>query len=173
MKAKTLSITVALIIILIEFAFANEFVVLIHSGVNIRTEANTSSIVVAEASKGELHRFIDEAGDWYVIELFSGERRYISKSLSARLKESQLLAGHHFVLPSSEETRREMYGRILKAKERARRETEEIIPATLDEERNQRYRKILEDRYILKIFQNYEVQPALYANLIAEGVREN
>lgn len=171
MKAKILCITVALII-LMEFAFANEFVVLIHSGVNIRTGANTSSIVIAEASKGELHRFIDESGDWYVIELFSGEQRYISKLLSARLKESQLLPGHHFALPSSEKIRKEMYGKILQAKERAHQEAEEIIPTMLDVERNQRYRKILEDRYILKVFQNYEVQPALYNNLIAEGAQK-
>ena len=66
-----------------------------------------------------------------------------------------------------------MYGKILQAKECAHQEAEEIIPATLDEERNQRYRKILEDRYILNVFQNYEVQPALYNDLIAEGAQKN
>jgi hypothetical protein len=35
----------------------------------------------------------------------------------------------------------------------------------LDAERNGRYRGILEDRYIREIFQNYEIQPALYSEL--------
>jgi hypothetical protein len=154
-------------------ARGGEYVVLHHSGVNIRTGPKTTTIVIGEASKGELYHFVDERGSWYVIEMFAGEQRYISKSLSSRLQESHIVQQHYYVLPPEEEKRRDLYKRIHRAKERALREAQEIIPATLDEERHSKYRKILEDRYILKAFQNREVPPGLYRKLIEEAQNNN
>lgn len=151
-------------------AFCGDYVIPRGSGVYIRTGPSTSRFVIGEASKGEIYNFIAEVDGWYKIELFTGEYRYISKSFSARLKESEVVSQHYFVLPSSKGKRRNIYERILRAKRRAQREAEEIIPGTLDKERNTRYRKILEDRYILKVFQNHTVHPGLYRDLIEEGV---
>ena len=149
--------------------FAADYVVLVHSGVNIRTEPDTSSVVVCEASKGQLYRYAGESDGWFKVTMFCGEERFISKALSAALEESEILPGHNLRLTAAHEIKRAMRLRILHAKERAEREAEQIIPAALDADRNGRYRGILEDRYIFEIFQNHQVQPALYAELTGES----
>jgi uncharacterized protein YgiM (DUF1202 family) len=151
------------------FTFCDDLVVLHHSGVYIRTGPSTAKFVVGEASKGELYRLVTEKDEWFQIEMFSGDTRFISKSFTSSLKESELDPRHNFVVPSSEAKRKDIYNRIQHAKKRADREAEEIIPNTAHPERNMRYRKILEDRFILKVFQNHEMQPGLYPDLIKEG----
>jgi hypothetical protein len=146
-------------------ALCADYVVLIQSGVNIRTAPDTSSIVVGEASKGSLYHYSGEVGDWHEITMFTGEKRYISKALSAALDENQILPGHNLHVTIPHEISRAMRLKITRAKERAGREAEEIVPAGLDQDRNSRYRAILEDRYIMLIFRNHEVQPALYYGL--------
>lgn len=153
--------------------FATEYyIVLHHSGVNIRTGPDFSRVIIGEASKSELYHFRGEEGDFYEIEMFTEEPRYISKSLTSKLEESQLSPGHRMKLSESEAVISDMYERIMRAKERAQRESEEILPSTLDEERNRAYRAVLEDRYILQIFRNREVQPALYHELMERGTSE-
>lgn len=169
---KYLVILASLIMILVFIsadAFCDELAVLHHSGVLIRSGPSTSKFVVGEASKGELYCLVTEEDNWFQIEMFSGDTRFISKSYSSRLKESELDPRHHFVLPSSVAKRRDVYNRIQRAKKRTDREAEEIIPNSINPERNMRYRKILEDRYILKVFQNHEVHPGLYPDLLEEG----
>jgi hypothetical protein len=146
-------------------ALAADYVVLIHSGVNIRTAPDTSSVIIGKASKGELYHYAGERDGWFKIRMFNGEERYISKALSAALDESEILSGHNLRLTAPHEIQRAMRLKILRVLERAGREAEEIIPAALDAERSGRYRGILEDRYIREIFQNYEIQPALYSEL--------
>jgi len=150
-------------------AMAADYVVLIQSGVNIRIAPDTSSVIVGQASKGELHHYVGETDGWFKIRMFSGEERFISKALTAKLSEEQILPGHNLDHAIPHEIRRAMRLRILRAGERAAREAEEIIPAALDEGRHLRYRKILEDRYIQRIFIDYRIQPALFESLAAES----
>jgi len=150
--------------------FATEYyIVLHHSGVNIRTGPDFSRVIIGEASKSELYHYRGEEGDFYEIQMFTDEPRYISKSFTSKLAEPQLVSGHRMHLPESEAVIGDMYERITKAKERARRESEEIIPSALDAEKNKAYQTILEDRYILQVFRNREVQPALYHELMEHG----
>lgn len=146
-------------------ALCADYVVLIQSGANIRTAPDTSSIVIGEASKGQLYRYSCEKGDWLEITMFTGEKRYISRALSAPLDEGQVLPGHNLHVTVPHEMRRAMRLEITRARERAEREAEEIIPAGLDADRNKKYRAILEDRYIMRIFRNHRIQPALYSSL--------
>ena len=70
--------------------FATEYyIVLHHSGVNIRTGPDFSRVIIGEASKSELYLFRGEKGDFYEIEMFTEEPRYISKSLTSKLEASQ------------------------------------------------------------------------------------
>jgi hypothetical protein len=148
-----------------------DYVVLRQPDVEIRTGASTSSIIVAEGSRGEICRCSGEVDGWYKITLFTGDDRFIPKSMAERLDEPGLQPAHHFSLPPSAETLRHMVRSIHREKERARREAETILPNILDEARIRMYRNILEDRYILKVFQNREVHPALYEALLEEGKR--
>lgn len=146
-------------------ALCADYVVLIQSGVNIRTAPDTSSIVVGEASKGQLYHYSGEQGDWHEVTMFTGEKRYISKALSAALDEDHILPGHNLHVTVPHEVSRAMRLKITRARERAEREAEEIVPAGLDGDRNARYRAILEDRYTMRVFRNHRIQPALYGQL--------
>jgi hypothetical protein len=170
MHVKKLVLLIIIMFFFIGFMFARDYVVLIHSGVNIRFRPSTSSIVIGKASKGQLYHFFGEAENWYKITLFTGEVRFISKSLSAKLNETEIVPQHYFILPSSETEQKDIYRRVLRAKTRAKREAEEIIPASLDMEKHKTYYKILCDRYILEIFQNHQVHPALYDKLKNMGI---
>jgi hypothetical protein len=69
----------------------------------------------------------------------------------------------------SDELSRSIYRSIAMAKDRAMKEADEIIPASIDKERNANFRKIMEDRIILKMCHIYGLQPALYDDLMKEG----
>ena len=148
-------------------ALTGEYVVLLRSGVNLRTQPQRDAIVIGEASKGSIFLFHAEAGDWLVIEMFSGEKRFVSKSYAARI--STVVPQHHYRLPDEMSVRRELCRRIRKAEARAMREAAEIVPATLDADKHHHYLAILTDRYILKAFHNAEVHPGLYNDLMAEA----
>jgi len=146
-----------------------EYVVMIAKDVNLRTGPGMDSYIVGRAEKGDLYRYIGESGDWYEIEMFSGEHRYTGKSVSARLTEQQLLPGHNMNLPESESRRKSIYEDMRYAKQRALKEAEEVIPKTISPNRNENFRKIREDDNILFIMHAYGVQPALYDEIIKEG----
>jgi geranylgeranyl pyrophosphate synthase len=69
----------------------------------------------------------------------------------------------------SEETRLSLYKSLQQAKGRAQREADEIIPASLDEERNSSFRRIMGDRIMLEMMHVYSFQPALHDDLVDEG----
>jgi hypothetical protein len=163
----------SLIVIFVFFtsalALCAEYVVTIAKSVNIRTGPGMDFFIIERAEKGDLYKYAGESGDWYRIEMFSGEHRYIGKSVSARLTEQQLLPGHNFSVPAEESDRKSIYRDIQFAKERASKEAEEIIPEAISRNRHENFREIREDGNILYIMHAHGVQPALYDNIIKEG----
>ncbi len=174
MKRRCLIPAAAVIFIFFIFASAvsAEFVVMIAKNVNIRTGPGMDNYIVGRAEKGDLYKYAGESGDWYRVEMFSGEIRYIGKSVGARLTEQQLLSGHNMAIPESENRRRKVYKDIQYAKERARKEAKEIIPEIINQERHENFRAIRADGNILYIMHVYGLQPALYDEIIKEGKRK-
>lgn len=148
---------------------SNDYIVMIASNINIRTGPSTDKLIIGRASKGEIFILVGETDEWYEIVMFSGDHRYIHKSLCAKLNQSELVPGHNMKVSSSEARRRSMYRRILKGIDRARQEADEVIPSSEDDQKNQVLRRIREDRILLDIFQSYEIQPALFRELVEEG----
>lgn len=172
MKRRCL-IPAAAVIFFIFFIFVSalsaEYVVMIAKNVNIRTGPGMDNYIIGRAEKGDLYKYAGESGDWYKVEMFSGEYRYIGKSVGARLTEQQLLPGHNMAVPESESRRRSVYIDIQYAKERAKSEAEEIIPEGINLNRHENFRAVREDGNILYIMHAYGVQPALYDKIIKEG----
>ena len=154
-------------------ALSAEYVVIIAKNVNIRTGPGMANFIIGRAEKGDLYKYAGESGDWHKLKMFSGEIRYIGKSVGARLTESRLLPGHGMAAPSSEERRRLVYRDIQSAKERARREADQIIPARIDIERYNNFHSIREDGNILDIMHIYGIQPALYDDIMEEGEKKD
>ncbi|MED4016401.1 SH3 domain-containing protein [Sutcliffiella cohnii] len=53
-------------------------VVVLHNGTNIRSQANTSSSVVARANEGDTFQIVSVVNDWYKIKLSNGKEAYIA-----------------------------------------------------------------------------------------------
>lgn len=171
MKCKFPVLALAVILVIFIFAPAPgaEFVVTIAKNVNIRTGPGMDNYIIGRAEKGDLYKYAGEEGDWYKIEMFSGETRYIGKSVGARLTEQQLLPGHNFQVPELESERRLIFKDIQNARERAKKEAEEIIPEDMNQEKHRNFKAVREDGNILYIMHSYGVQPALYDDIIGEG----
>jgi hypothetical protein len=172
MKGKiVVSVVIALIAVLSvasNSALCREYVVMLSRNINLRTGPSTDRFIVGRAWKGDIFELVGEMGNWYEILMFSGDYRYVSKSWSAKLTESDILPGHRMSLPETCETLHPLHGDILHAKARAAREADEIIPASVDGERNALFRKILEDRHVLEVMGMYSIQPALYNDMMAQ-----
>jgi hypothetical protein len=149
-------------------ALSKDYVVMLSRAINLRTGPGTERFIVGRAWKGDIFELVGETDSWYEIVMFSGEYRYVSKSWAAGLTETQLLPGHGMRLPASGETRHAIYRDIRHAKARAKGEAEEIIPESVNSERNQVLRWILEDHHIMEVMGIHSIQPALYRDLVAE-----
>jgi hypothetical protein len=72
-------------------------------------------------------------------------------------------------LPNSTSRTRSIFWDTEQGMDRAAREALEIIPATLNRERYNVLKKVLEDRILLEMFHIHGVQPALYGELVSEA----
>jgi hypothetical protein len=169
MKTRLIALTVVALIAVLHVtstpALSKEYVVMISRNINLRTGPDTGSFIIGRAWKGDIFELVGEAGNWFEIEMFSGDSRFVSKSWAAKLTESSLLPAHRMSLPLADDTLRSLHRDITHARERAAREADEIIPASVDQRSHEDFRRILEDRHVLEVMAMYSVQPALYADL--------
>ncbi len=144
----------------------NKYIRIIGDRVNIRFAPSTSSVVVAFARAGDIFELADMSGDWYEIYMFSGEARYVHKSLA-------VVSEYRVTLPQSVATRRTVFKAFVKAEDRATAEADRRYPPTNRQniERNIDYQRILDDRYKLDVTQQHGVQPPIYRKLVAEGLK--
>jgi hypothetical protein len=152
-------------------ALSQEYIVMGTPMVNIRTGPSTDHVIVGRADKGDIFKVIGRDGDWLEIAMFTADHRYVfSASYVYPLTTADLVPGHRMELADfSEETRLSLYKSLQQAKGRAQREADEIIPASLDEERNSSFRRIMGDRIMLEMMHVYSFQPALHDDLVDEG----
>jgi hypothetical protein len=150
-----------------------EFVVMGTPLVNLRTGPSTNAMVIGRAEKGDIFQVVGQTDEWYQILLFSGEPRYVTRSdFVYPLTRDGLVEGHAMTLPASTARCRSIFWDTEKGLDRAAREALEILPATLNRERYNVLKKILEDRILLEMFHIHGIQPALYSELVAEARRE-
>jgi hypothetical protein len=177
MKTRLIALVVVVLIAVLHVAstpgLCKEYVVMTSRNINLRTGPDTGSFIIARAWKGDIFELVGEAGNWFEIEMFSGDTRFVSKSWAAKLTDSSLLPGHNMILPVADDTLRSLHRDIVHARERAAREAEQVIPASADKRSNEDFRHILEDRHILEVMAMYSVQPALYRDLVDAVARQD
>jgi hypothetical protein len=141
--------------------------------VNLRTGPSTNAMVIGRADKGDIFPVVGQTEEWYQILMFSGEPRYVTRAdFVYPLSRDDLVEGHRMTLPTSTARSRSIFWDTEEGLNRAAREALEIIPATMNRERYDRLKKILEDRILLEMFHIHGIQPALYSDLVAEARRE-
>ena len=69
---------------------------------NIRAGAATNATLVATSNKGDIFQLIQETDKWYVIRMFSGEDRYLYKTLAR-------IASYSPTIPETIEQRRTVF----------------------------------------------------------------
>ncbi len=172
MKAniKIAMLTVSLLSVSTMPAMCQEYIVMGTPLVNIRTGPGTDNFIIARASKGDVFKVVRNQDGWYEIEMFSGERRYVVKAdFVYPLTAADIQKRPDIDLPS-EERCKSIYKSIMMAKQRAEKESEEIIPYVEDKERNIVFRKIKEDQIILEVLFNSGLQPLLYQDLMNRAI---
>ncbi len=152
----------------------DKYVEIIGNKVNIRSGSSTKSSIVAKALKGDIFKYYGEKGDWYKISMFSGESRYVHKSLSK-------FTEYETELPNEVSKRRTIFREILRAEDRAQAEADRkypmsdkygrSIPGNI--EKNIDYSRILNDKYKLEVIHKFNIQPPTYSKLVIEGVKNN
>ena len=65
-----------------------EVVEMTSDAVNIRTKMSINSRVICRAEKGETFKYIETIGNWYEIEMYSADYRYIHKSTAKITKKT-------------------------------------------------------------------------------------
>ena len=170
MSRSTKSVVLSLLLLSVLGATATcaqEYIVMGTPKVNIRTGPSTEHFIIGRAEKGDIFRVVASEGHWVEIMMFSGDHRYVfAAEYVYPLTKSDLLPGHRMRLPDSEESRDAIRRDIQAAMARAAREAEEVIPASVDADRNETFRKIMEDQIILEVLHVHGFQPALYSDLM-------
>ena len=135
-------------------------------GVHIRTGPSTRNFIIGVARYEEIYTLEGEADDWYLIQMFSGEPRYINKCCARVLLTEEVNSSYDLNVPRDEEVLEAMYDRTLRSRRRVRLEADEVLPLALDPLRHDNFGELMEDRYMLELFQRYAIHPALYTDFL-------
>jgi hypothetical protein len=142
--------------------------------VNIRTAPSLTAVVVAVAEKGDVFEVRGKMLEWFEIVLFSGEERYVSRTLATPVDYTP-------VLPRLTVERQRIFRALKSAERRAGAQAAlkypvmnrygRPIPGNVV--RKIAHERLLNDRYKLRVIQESGLQPPIYEELIDEAVKEN
>ena len=154
-------------------AAPQDYVVMGTPLVNLRTGPSTDAMVIGRAEKGDVFKVLGVSEEWYRIQMFSSEPRYVTRAdFVYPLQADELVEGHSMALPTSTARCRSVFWDSEEGLDRAAREAGEVLPPTLNRERYTYLKKILEDRILLEMFHIHGMQPAMYRDLLVEARRE-
>lgn len=124
---------------------------------DIQILPDKTSIIIGEAFKNDIFEFIGEDNEWIKINIFSGEYRYIHQSFVQVLE-------YGISAPFSDDLCPLLMQRLVDAEDKSLAEANDKYPITNGEnvEKNIKYERILLDRYKLKIFHEFDLQPIIY-----------
>ena len=133
--------------------------------VNVRAAAGTSSALVVKARGGDVFELEGETGRWYIIHMFSGDSRYVHKSLAKEARYSPLA-------PEDAGARREIFQAWLEAEKKVEEEADRRYSPDQNLEKNIEFGRILSDRYKLEVIHRFKIQPPLYRRIAIEGFQK-
>jgi SH3-like domain-containing protein len=146
-------------IIFLNFTFATpQFIEIIKNKVNLRIGPSISETIIVQSKKGDIFEVKGETEKWYKINMFSGEYRYVNKSMA-------IPTTYTISLPSTSICQN-VFHLLEEAEDRALDEANKKYP--LDIYKNIDYERLLVDKYKLIIFHNFNIQPPIYIKLIVK-----
>ena len=167
MSAKECLILAVLIVTMSATVYsADQYVQVTGDNVNIRFSPNTSSQIIASARKGDIFELEGEEQEWFAISLFSGEYRYIHKSLAIEVP-------YEPEVPGSVSVRQQMYKAFWDLEGKAMADADRRYPPIIDVMKNIEHSRILEDKYKLEVVHQFNTQAPIYIKIAVEGVEKN
>jgi len=167
MATKKCLMSAALMITMSVTAYsADQYVQVTGDNVNIRFSPSTSSQIITTARKGDIFELEGEEQEWFAISLFSGEHRYIHKSLAIEVP-------YEPEVPGSVSVRQQMYKAFWDLEGKAMADADRRYPPTIDVMKNIDQSRILEDQYKLEVVHQFNTQAPIYIKIAVEGVENN
>jgi len=145
---------------------ADQYVQVTGDNVNIRFSPSTSSQIITAARKGDIFELEGEEQEWFAISMFSGEYRYIHKSLAKEVP-------YEPKVPGSVSVRQQMYKAFWDLEGKAMVDADRMIPPTIDVMKNIEYSRILEDKYGLEVVHRFNAQAPIHIKIAVEGAENN
>ncbi|NOQ24447.1 MAG: SH3 domain-containing protein [Bacteroidales bacterium] len=152
-----------LLYIIIMPLFGQNYIQIIKYDANIRLKPSSSSVVITQALNGNIFKLINEKDAWFEILIFSGEYRYIHKSLCKK-------TDYVISLPESEQLRKTVFLELLNGEDKAQRVADKNYPN--DIYKNIDYARSLNDKYKLDVLNKFGLQPPIYSKIILEGIKK-
>ncbi|MDA2939287.1 SH3 domain-containing protein, partial [Acidobacteria bacterium AH-259-A15] len=137
---------------------AKNYIQITKRRVNIRFAPTISSPLIAKANRGDIFELKGEKRGWYEIHLFSGDWRYVHKSLARESTYSP-------EVPNSRSLRRQVFKAWVEVEAKVQREADRRYPPSTSLKKNIEYSRILADRYKLGVAHKFEVQPPIYRRI--------
>lgn len=131
---------------------------------NIRNAPRRGAGIVTKAARNDVFQLEGEKGNWYAIHLFSAATRYVHKSVARPVA---------FVaeIPQDSSVRRDIFKAWKMAQQKARDEADRRRPPGRNLQRNISLKNLLNDRYKLKVFRDFQLPAAVYRRIVLEGYR--
>ena len=148
-----------------EPCLAKSYIKIRKAKVNIRAAPSTSARVITKAFAGDIFELEEERNAWYAIHLFSGDVRYVHKSVAGK-------TGYTPEIPENLSVRQEIFRAWLEVETKVQREAAKKYPTDASLKKNIEYSRILTDRYKLRLMQKFEVQPPVYRRIAIEGFQK-
>jgi len=161
-KKKNFFITLILLIFLANLGLAAPRFIETIRNANIRAGASTRATLVATSQKGDVFQLINENDKWYIVSMFSGDERYIYKTLAR-------ITAYTPTLPETIEQRREVFQAWKDADASAQAEADRRYPPDRNLKRNLNYMKLQVDRKKLDIAHKFKLQPPDLRRIVLEG----
>jgi SH3-like domain-containing protein len=159
---KKLAIISSIFLFLTTYALsAPRFVETIRNA-NIRSGPSTRSTLVAASKKGDIFQLIKETDKWYIVRMFSGDTRYIFKSLAR-------VTTYTPAMPDTIEERRDIFRGWIEADKTAQADADRRYPPNKNLKRNLNYLHLQADRKKLEITHKYRLQPPDLRRIVLEG----
>ncbi|MBI5554634.1 MAG: hypothetical protein HY920_02110 [Elusimicrobia bacterium] len=145
------------------------YIIIKTSYAEIKAVPDLGAPALLIALKGDIFKYNGQQKGWYNILTFSGETRFVRKSLCRGSNITPQLV-------KDESRRRDIYDSIIDAKDRAMSEANAKYPSIKSQSELQEkifYQQTAEEKFILEVFHKYRIQPVTYLTLLSEAISKN
>ena len=139
-------------------SFSQKYVQIEEEVVNIRLKPTTSSSIVGQAVLGQVFLRTDAMNNWIEIELPSGERRWVYRSLVSLVTDYGAILEDVDIVSLQEA--------LMNSKERSKKDSKDSVTKKNESMNQKELELFLLDKYTLSVFRTYGVSPIHFSDIM-------